>query len=313
MRHLSEHGGQSLRAPDEARVLGGDDADGAGAIASTARHRRDQSGAEDAQAAGAMFADRRPVADNASIWVTISGKASRFLARNVRTKTMRKVEPQPLVSFTFDDAPVSSCREGAAILEEHAMRGTYYICAGGCGALSPSGPLAGAADIEALLARGHEIGCHTYSHLAVGTLSRRALAGEIERNRAGLEGICTGLVARNFAFPYGEVSFGAKRYLESRFDSCRSSRLGVNAGTIDLGALRSWPLENASINRARVMKLVDETVRRQGWLIFNGHSVDKTPGRFGITPDLFAFAVAAAKSAGCRGVTIAEGLRLAKG
>jgi peptidoglycan/xylan/chitin deacetylase (PgdA/CDA1 family) len=193
------------------------------------------------------------------------------------------------------------------------MRGTYYICGGGCGALSPSGPLASKDDIEAVLARGHEIGCHTYSHLAVSTLGRRELAGEIDRNGVALEGICAGIVPRNFAFPYGDVSFSAKRYLERRFDSCRSSRFGLNVGTIDLGALRSWPLENASINRARIMKLVDETVRRQGWLIFNGHGVEKTPGRFAITPDLFDFAVAAMKSGGCRGVTVAEGLRLARG
>jgi peptidoglycan/xylan/chitin deacetylase (PgdA/CDA1 family) len=179
--------------------------------------------------------------------------------------------------------------------------------------LSPSGKLASAHDIQALLTRGHEIGCHTYSHLAVSTLSRRELAGDIDRNRAALDGICAGLVPRNFAFPYGDVSFGAKRYLEHRFDSCRSTRHGLNVGTIDLGALRSWPLENASINRARIMKLVDEAARRRGWLIFNSHGVAKMPGRFEITPDLFAFAVAAAKSAGCWAVTIAEGLCLARG
>jgi peptidoglycan/xylan/chitin deacetylase (PgdA/CDA1 family) len=313
MTHLVEHDGQSLRTPDEFDGPGNDGGSGADACAGIARHRPKEPSAEYAQAGRAMFADHRPAPDNPSIWATISGKAGRFLARSARTKTMRKADPQPLVSFTFDDAPVSSCREGAAILEEYGVRGTYYICAGGCGALSPSGPLASADDIEALLARGHEIGCHTYSHPAVSTLSRRELAGEIDRNRAGLEGICAGLVPRNFAFPYGDVSFGAKRYLERRFDSCRSSRFGLNIGTIDLGALRSWPLENASINRARIMKLVDETVRRQGWLIFNSHGVDKTPRRFVITPDLFGFAVAAAKSGGCRAVTIAEGLSVARG
>jgi len=165
-----------------------------------------------------------------------------------------------------------------------------------------------------LLARGHEIGCHTYSHLAVSTLRRRELAGDLDRNRAALEGICAGIVPRNFAFPYGDMSFGTKRYVERRFDSCRSCRPGLNAGTIDLGALRSWSLDNASINRARIMKVVDEAVRRQGWLIFNNsHGLEKTPGRFGITPDLFAFAVAAAKSGGCRAATVAEGLRLARG
>jgi peptidoglycan/xylan/chitin deacetylase (PgdA/CDA1 family) len=311
MTHLVEHEGQSLPAPDEVGVRGSDGAGAAGALA--ARHRGEEGGAEFAPTVRSLFADRRPAPDDPSIWATMSGKVSRFLARNVPTKTMRKVDPQPLVSFTFDDAPASSCREGAAILEEYGMRGTYYICGGGCGASSPSGQLASIDDIEGVLARGHEIGCHTYSHLAVSTLRRRELARDIERNLVALKGSCAGVVPRNFAFPYGDISFSAKRYLERRFDSCRSVRFGLNVGTIDLGALRSWPLENAAINRARIMKLVDETVRRHGWLIFNSHGVERNPGRFGITPDLFDFAVTAAKSGGCRAVTIAEGLRVARG
>jgi peptidoglycan/xylan/chitin deacetylase (PgdA/CDA1 family) len=313
MTHLAEHEEQSLPTSGEVCVVGDGGAGGAGARAVATRRRSDEAGAEFAPIARAVFADRRPAPDNPSYWATISGKASRLLARSIATKTMRKVDPQPLVSFTFDDAAASSCREGAAILEQHGVRGTYYICAGGCGASSPSGPLASANDIEAVSARGHEVGCHTYSHLPVSTLGRRELARDIERNRVALMGICAGVVPRNFAFPYGDVSFSAKRYLGHRFDSCRSIRFGLNVGTIDLGALRSWPLENAAINRARIMKLIDETVRRHGWLIFNSHGVERTPGRFGITPDLFDFAVAAARSGGCRAVTIAEGLSIARG
>ena len=71
-------------------------------------------------------------------------------------------------------------------------------------------------------------------------LATSELAGDLDRNRAALEAICAGNVVRNFAFPYGDISFGAKRYLERRFDTCRSVRLGLNVGSIDLGALRSW-------------------------------------------------------------------------
>jgi peptidoglycan/xylan/chitin deacetylase (PgdA/CDA1 family) len=260
-----------------------------------------------------MFADCRPVPVDPSVWSAISGKASRLLARHLLTQSIRKVDPTPLVTFTFDDAPVSSCREGAAILEGHGMRGTYFICAGGWGADSPNGPLAGADELSALVARGHEIGCHTYSHRAVSALGRRELVGDLDRNREAIIGIGAGIVPRNFAFPYGDITFASKRYLARRFDSCRSTRFGLNVGTIDLGALRSWPLQNASINRARIMKLIEEVVSRQGWLIFSSHGLETTPGRFSITPDLFAFAVAAAKSGGCRATTIAEGLRIASG
>jgi peptidoglycan/xylan/chitin deacetylase (PgdA/CDA1 family) len=66
-----------------------------------------------------MFSDCRP---EPSVWTAISAKASRLLAGRLPTHSMRKVNPRPLVSFTFDDAPASSCREGAAILEGHGMR-----------------------------------------------------------------------------------------------------------------------------------------------------------------------------------------------
>jgi peptidoglycan/xylan/chitin deacetylase (PgdA/CDA1 family) len=300
MEELAQPDGRTRPASDET-IIGGQGGRGGmlrGDVVGSAR---------------AVFADRRPVAGQRSLWTTIAGKASRMLARCVATKTMRKAGPEPLVSFTFDDAAATSCREGAAILEDHGMRGTYYICAGGCGTASPSGQLASADDIRSLLARGHEIGCHTYSHRAVSTLGRDELAEELDRNAAALRDICGGVAPRNFAFPYGDLTLGAKLQLARRFDSCRTIRPGLNAGTIDLGALRSWSLENASINRAKIVKLIEQTVRRHGWLIFSSHGLEAIPGRFTITPDLFAFTVATAKAAGCRPTTIAEGLRLAAG
>src|SRR5271168_973358 len=157
MSRLTEHQGQALPIAVEIDGVGwarartaGRDADGA---------RREGAGAEFTQAGQMVFADHRPA--DRSLWTTVSGKATRFLARHVPTKSLRKIDPQPLVSFTFADVPVSACREGAAILEAHGMRATYYVCAGGRGAVSPSGQLASTDDIAALAARGHEIGCHT--------------------------------------------------------------------------------------------------------------------------------------------------------
>jgi hypothetical protein len=59
--------------------------------------------------------------------------------------------------------------------------------------------------------------------------------------------------------------------------------------------------------------LVAETAKTNNWLVFNSHDVQEVPSRFGVSPDLLAFAAATAKDAGCRPVTIAEGLRLARG
>ena len=79
------------------------------------------------------------------------------------------------------------------------------------------------------MGKGHEIGCHTYSHPAIRALSLDEIGVELERNQAALEKRSTAnIVLRNFAYPYGDLSIRTKRYLESRFDSCRSGHPGIN-------------------------------------------------------------------------------------
>jgi hypothetical protein len=80
----------------------------------------------------------------------------------------------------------------------------------------------------------------------------------------------------------------------------------------DLGLLKTWPLENASVDRGGIIDLIAQTVRTKGWLIFTTHDVDDAPSRYGVSPALLAFAAATARDAGCRLVTIAEGLALAR-
>lgn len=240
----------------------------------------------------------------------IAGKISRFLARNVATKKLAMRNRKPLVSFTFDDAAASACSTGAELLESQQARGTYYISAAACGALSPTGRLATADQIKALHGSGNEIGCHTYSHVPVPNIDRDALCSEISRNRLVLRDILGNDAARNFAYPYGYLSFAAKRYLTHQFNSCRSSTLGINTRAADLGALRSVPLENASIDQTEIAKLLDETVRRKGWLIFASHDVSAEPSRFGVTPELFLFAVRTARQMGCDLVTVAAALEI---
>jgi peptidoglycan/xylan/chitin deacetylase (PgdA/CDA1 family) len=157
------------------------------------------------------------------------------------------------------------------------------------------------------------VGCHTYSHPAVSAIAHDELVADLERNRRLLEGIGGGLEVRNFAYPYGDLSFRTKRYLETRFDSCRSLLRGVNEGIADLGALKTCPLEDVSIDRQEIRDFIARAVRTKGWLIFSSHDVAEPPSRFGVTPALLAFAVKEAREAGCHLATIAGGLELAGG
>lgn len=242
----------------------------------------------------------------------IAAKASRFLARHTRSKVLTLGNAVPMVTFTFDDVPASACSTGAAILEQYDARGTFFVAGAGCGTDSPGGRLATPAQLRALHANGHEIGCHTYSHPAVSDLGSAELLADLESNRRLLAGIDRGITARNFAYPYGDLSFRTKRLLETRFDSCRSLLRGVNEGTADLGALKTCPLEDATIARAEILAFLARTVQSNGWLIFSCHDVEERPSKFGVTPDLLDFAVRASRDSGCRLATVAVAIALAR-
>jgi peptidoglycan/xylan/chitin deacetylase (PgdA/CDA1 family) len=244
---------------------------------------------------------------------TIAGKLTRFLARNVPTKKLTMRNARPLVSFTFDDAAASACTTGALLLEQHQVRGTFYISSGKCGLPSPTGRLATTDQIEALYAKGHEIGCHTFSHMRVVGVDHGTLDTDLERNRAFLQGFLGDIPISNFAYPYGDISFKSKRHLGKRYDSCRALTLGVNVGIADLCVLKCYPLEQISIDRAGISQLIIETVRRNGWLMFASHDVRDTPSRYGVRPDLLAFAVRSALAAGCQVVPVAQALRQVRG
>ena len=240
----------------------------------------------------------------------LAGKVTRFLARNVPTKQLTMHNDQPLVSFTFDDAAATACTVGAALLEQHHARGTFYISGAKCGTPSPTGRLATTDQLKALHTRGHEIACHTFSHVPVVAISHQALASDLDQNRFFLHGTLGDIPVRNFAYPYGAISFAAKRFLSQRYDSCRATTPGVNAEIADLGVLKANALEHSAIGRHDILRLIAETVRRNGWLLFASHDVDDTPSRYGVRPDLLIFALRSALAAGCPLVTVADALRI---
>lgn len=258
-----------------------------------------------------MLAEPTQDPNSGSLPARLTGMALRFVARQIRSKPLTLANVPPMVSFTFDDVPTSACQLGARILEQHGARGTFYVAGGGCGTANPGGTQHASLDqLSQVWTRGHEIGCHTYSHLAVRYATLDELDVESDRNLSLLKKIDGNIVVRNFAYPYGDMSVRTKRHLESRFDSCRSGHADINTVVADLGALHAWPLENASLDRSKIAELIAETVQARGWLIFYSHDVAERPSRYGVSPDLLEWAVSTAKMAGCRLTTIADSLKL---
>lgn len=239
----------------------------------------------------------------------LNGRLSNRLARHFRAAPHRLPAHAPMVSFTFDDAPDSAAGEGAALLEAHGGRGTFYLA----GSLvdQPGDHWRGLSNdaIVRLHRGGHEIGCHTFSHLRAVDLDESAMAREIERNRSYFLGIDSSIRLENFAYPYGLASVWRKPQLAQNFRSARGILPGVNSDVIDLQFLRASPLVNCEIDTAGVDRYFDEAVASGGWLIFYGHDVVDAPSPYGCTPALLHHALKATEKRNMPIVTVAEALR----
>ncbi|WP_426612885.1 polysaccharide deacetylase family protein [Bradyrhizobium sp. McL0616] len=243
------------------------------------------------------------------MWSALQGRVSNRLARHFRATPHRLPAHAPMVSFTFDDAPDSAAGEGASLLEEHAGRGTFYLA----GSLidQPGDHWRGVSNdaIVRLHRGGHEIACHTFSHLRAVDLDETAMAREIERNRSHFRTIEPSISLENFAYPYGLASVWRKPQLAKNFRSARGILPGVNRGVIDLQFLRASPLVNYEIDTDGVDRHFDEAVASGGWLIFYSHDVVDAPSPYGCTPALLRHALEAAGMRDMPIVTIAEALR----
>lgn len=233
---------------------------------------------------------------------------SRKAARHLCSKPFAMRNTAPLVSFTFDDVPASAYVNGAAILQQYGLRGTFYIAAGTCGTVDEHWRVIDRAQVRALYDNGHEIGCHTFSHVAVDRLSAFGLDEECRRNRELLRELCLGVEVTNFCYPFGRGSLPRKRQLERRFDSCRGIYQGINSATVDLGMLRVIELYDRTLTAEKLHRLLRETRECNGWLIFYTHDVAEQPSWIGCSPRLMRETLAAVRAAEMACLPIREAL-----
>ncbi len=248
-----------------------------------------------------------------ALWSAAKAKVSHRLATHIRVEPFRLRNEIPMVSFTFDDIPKSAATTGAGILEDHDVRGTFFVSGGLVGTTSSSHWAAvDVPDIIALHRRGHEIGCHTFSHRRTCDLDAASLTAELEQNRRYLRSVDPSIKMENFAYPYGYGSFGRKRQLKAAFRSCRSIVPGVNSGSVDLQFLRAMPLIDRHLDRDAIERALDQTQINNGWLIFYSHDVVAAPSPYGCSPALLNHALEAASRRKIRSLSMAEALLCAR-
>jgi peptidoglycan/xylan/chitin deacetylase (PgdA/CDA1 family) len=215
---------------------------------------------------------------------SIASHVARRIGRLRRVRPADIAYPGGAVSFSFDDFPKTALATGGAILEKYGLRGTYYAALGLAGSDGNVGPIAELAEMREAHQRGHELACHTYSHLDCSRASAPEILSEIRRNADAMAALIDGFAPANFAYPFGRYVGTAKRLVAPCFASCRGTSDGINHRGADLADLRGTRVYAQQFSESAMRRLIDRACELGGWLIFYTHDVTEAPSRFGCTP-----------------------------
>jgi peptidoglycan/xylan/chitin deacetylase (PgdA/CDA1 family) len=139
-------------------------------------------------------------------------------------------------------------------------------------------------DVRTAHRAGHEIACHTYTHLDCRRATGRVILEEVRVNAAMLYTLIAGYAPTNFAYPYGAVSRAAKRTVATQFSTCRGISPGINQRAVNLAELLATRIYAADFDQSEICRLIDRNRSVGGWLIFYTHDVTETPSPYGCTP-----------------------------
>ncbi len=231
----------------------------------------------------------------------------RFRSRYASRRMIDLRPPAPIVSFTFDDFPHSAWVAGGAILARHGALGTFYASLGLLDQESDSGEgrLLSAPDVHALLAAGHELGCHTCTHGHAWDTAPSAYERSLLANRTALAALAPGARMLTHAYPISGPRPATKRVVARHFRCARGGGQTLNRGPTDANNLNAFFLEQAHGDAAPVQALIARNARESGWLIFATHDVRPSPGRYGCTPAFLDIVVQAAAASGARLMPVA--------
>ena len=228
------------------------------------------------------------------------GKHQRAIARFFCKRPFVVHPPVPIISFSFDDFPRSSLLTGGRILQSFGLAGTYYASLGLIGQQTATGTMLLAEDLKTLLAQGHELGCHTFSHCHAWDTNPLSFESAINKNGEALRELVAGATFKSLSYPIGVPRAQTKRLAAKYFACCRGGGQTLNVGTVDLNYLSAYFLEQSRDDPGAIKRVIDENCRVGGWLIFATHDVSDEPTRWGCIPRLFENIVQYSVSSGAR-------------
>ncbi len=239
-----------------------------------------------------------------------SSSLSARLHRRITPFLARRMIPvrldRPIVSFTFDDCPRSVIDYAIRPLETEHWTATLYIACGLLDQTNHHGAMMSAQDVKALHDAGHEIGCHSFSHIDAVQTTMAAFLSDLERNQNVLQQIGVS-ASTTFAYPFGQTSPAIKKYLGGHFAGLRGIEPGIMRHYADLNQIRSTPLYSGAAIENAIRQIADLS-RMPGWLTFYTHDICDEPSAWGCTPDEFQQIISAVKSSGAHVLSMAKAI-----
>ena len=200
---------------------------------------------------------------------------------NVKISTANKI-----VSFTFDDIPLSGLKNGSRLLEKHGKKGTFYFAMSFMKGMSGNEDFYSAEDVKECIGKGHEAACHTYSHMHFyDTGSKKTIVQDLAKNQRTLKELNLNVEFQNFSYPYGEQTMKAKSAAAEFYMTSRSCDHGVNVDLVDLNNLKSVRLYEKVNSVERLSGIIEDFSKNGGWLILYTHDVQSDYTQYGCSEE----------------------------
>jgi peptidoglycan/xylan/chitin deacetylase (PgdA/CDA1 family) len=234
------------------------------------------------------------------------------LTRNIKVPALDTRLSEPVVSFSFDDFPRSAVTEGGRMLRARGWAGTFYAAGAFCGREVDGIPYFTEDDLRQIDEDGHEIGCHTFSHLRLAHQRAPIILDDLKRNADFLAKTLPAHRCSSFAYPFGDLRLPQKRLLAREFGVCRGIWSGINRGRMDFGELKAVGLAQIGPDVDEVVGWLDLAVRTNAWLIFFTHDVSARPSPYGYRTDAFAKLLDIVAARGIRVMPVKNAVGLAR-
>lgn len=239
----------------------------------------------------------------------VSDRINDRLMRGVPGRSINVACDRPIISFTFDDVPDTAMTEGARILEENGVRGTFYIAGGLADRQEPGRRLISQQGCRKLAVAGHELACHTFDHIKVPHWGAHTIKADLDRNADYLDAIDPRKDGkRNFAYPYNAGSIFTRDVFSDRYMTCRAGGDQINRGAVNSAFLYGMEIRQPEHQALELVRWIDDVVAQPGWLIFFTHDVQNSPTEFGCKPETFEHLVRYAVQKGCAVLPVRDAL-----